>query len=151
MSTPIVQDWDTLKIGSKGRTPKVAKSTAEVNAARRSGAVVSTDKKITTGINKAHAGTDHQRIAKLDRENEVAPPPKISPTVGKAIQTGRMEKGLTQKDLAQKVNEKPSVIQDYESGKAIPNPQILAKLERVVGVKLRGSDIGKKLEGPKKS
>lgn len=30
-----------------------------------------------------HAGTDHQRIAKLDRENEVAPPPKIAPSVGK--------------------------------------------------------------------
>ena len=28
-------------------------------------------------------GTDHQKIAKLDRDNEVAPPPKISPTVGK--------------------------------------------------------------------
>ena len=29
------------------------------------------------------AGTDHQRIAKLDRENEVAPPPKIAPSVGR--------------------------------------------------------------------
>ena len=36
------------------------------------------------------------------------------------------------------INEKPSVIQDYESGRAIPNPQILAKLERALGVKLRG-------------
>ena len=45
---------------------------------------------------------------------------------------------LSQKDLAQKVNEKPSVIQDYESGKAIPNPQILGKLERALQVKLRG-------------
>jgi putative transcription factor len=62
-----------------------------------------------------------------------------------------MDKGFTQKDLAQKVNEKPSVIQDYESSKAIPNPQILGKLERTLGVKLRGSDIGKKLEGPKKA
>lgn len=80
-----------------------------------------------------------------------------------------MEKQFTQKDLAQKVNEKPSVIQDYESSKAIPNPQILGKLERTLGVKLRGtldcvwgpcvwllrpcsgSDIGKKLEGPKKA
>jgi len=43
------------------------------------------------------------------------------------------------------------VLQDYEAGKAIPNPQILSKLERTLGVKLRGSDIGKKLEGPKKS
>ena len=49
-----------------------------------------------------------------------------------------MDKGMTQKDLAQKVNEKPSVIQDYESSKAIPNPQILGKLERALGVKLRG-------------
>jgi putative transcription factor len=42
-------------------------------------------------------------------------------------------------------------MQDYEAGKAIPNPQILAKLERVLHVKLRGAEIGKKLEGPKKS
>jgi putative transcription factor len=56
----------------------------------------------------------------------------------KAIQQARMEKGLSQKDCAQKINEKPSVLQDYESGKAIPNTQILAKLERVLGVKLRG-------------
>jgi putative transcription factor len=88
-----------------------------------------------------------------------------------AMQTARMELKLSQKEVAQKINEKPSVLQDYESGKAIPNPQILAKLERTLGVKLRGmspqfqrhhmvdhfhirslgSDIGKKLEGPKKS
>ena len=49
-----------------------------------------------------------------------------------------MDKGLSQKDCAQKINEKPSVLQDYESGKAIPNTQILAKLERALGVKLRG-------------
>ena len=29
------------------------------------------------------SGTDHQRIAKLDRENEVAPPTKIAPSVGR--------------------------------------------------------------------
>ena len=53
-----------------------------------------------------------------------------------------MEKEISQKDLAQKVNEKPSVIQDYESGRAIPNPQILGKLERTLGVKLRGKATG---------
>ena len=64
--------------------------------------------------NRAHQGTDHQRIVKLDRENEVAPPPKISLTVGKAIMQGRQATGLTQKDLATRISEKPSVIQDYE-------------------------------------
>jgi transcriptional regulator with XRE-family HTH domain len=54
------------------------------------------------------------------------------------MQTARMELKLSQKEVAQKINEKPSVLQDYESGKAIPNAQILSKLERTLGVKLRG-------------
>ncbi len=37
----------------------------------------------------------------------------------------------------QAVNEKPQVIQEYEQGKAIPNPQVLSKLSRVLGVTLR--------------
>ena len=144
-------DWDSKTvIGNKARAPKVTRGNAEVNAARRAGAVVAIDKK-TTVTNKGHVGPDHQKIAKLDRENDVAPPPKILPSVGKAMQTARMELKLSQKDVAAKINEKQSVLQDYEAGKATPNPQILGKLERALGVKLRGSDIGKKLEGPKKS
>ncbi|KAF4578621.1 multiprotein-bridging factor 1 [Pleurotus pulmonarius] len=139
-------DTKPVVIGSKARVAKVTRTTSDLN-----GAVVATDKKVTGGSNKAHQGTDHQRIAKLDRENEVAPPPKISPTVGRTIQTSRLALELSQKDLAAKINEKPSVLQDYESGKAIPNPQILGKLERILKVKLRGSEIGKKLEGPKKA
>ena len=54
------------------------------------------------------------------------------------MQTARADKQFSQKEVAQKVNEKPTVIQEYESGKAIPNQQILGKLERVLGVKLRG-------------
>jgi putative transcription factor len=59
----------------------------------------------------AHA-TDGQRLTKIDRENEVAPPPKIDVTVGKAIAKARAEKTppWKQSDLAQKINEKPSVI-----------------------------------------
>ncbi|KAG7452878.1 MBF1-domain-containing protein [Guyanagaster necrorhizus] len=145
-------DWDTkLVIGSKRQVAKVTKKDSDLNGARRAGAVVGTDKKITAGGNKAHQGTDHQRIAKLDRENEVAPPSKVAPSVGRAMQTARMDLKLSQKDVAQKINEKPSVLQDYESGKAIPNPQILGKLERALGVKLRGSGIGEKLGGSKKS
>lgn len=36
----------------------------------------------------------------------------------------------------QACHEKPQVIQEYESGKAIPNPQVLSKLSRVLGVPL---------------
>jgi DNA-binding XRE family transcriptional regulator len=84
--------------------------------------------------------TDGQRLTKIDRENEVAPPKTIDKEVGKAMSKARGEKTppMTQKDLATKVNEKPSVINDYESGRAVPNQQVLAKLERALGVKLRG-------------
>jgi len=83
---------------------------------------------------------DGQRLTKVDRENEVAPPKKIDADVGKAMSKARQDKTppMTQKDLATKVNEKPSVINDYESGRAVPNQQVLAKLERALGVKLRG-------------
>ncbi|PPQ90140.1 hypothetical protein CVT25_012309 [Psilocybe cyanescens] len=144
-------DWESKTIiGSKRSVAKVTKKDSDLNG-MTTGSIVATDKKMTAGGNKAHQGTDHQRIAKLDRENEVAPPPKIAPSVGRAIQDARLELKFSQKDVAQKVNEKPSVIQDYESSKAIPNPQILGKLERVLGVKLRGADIGKKLSDLKKS
>ncbi|KAF8433628.1 multi protein bridging factor 1-domain-containing protein [Terfezia claveryi] len=126
----------------------VAKTQAEINAARRSGDVVSTDKKYVTG-NKT-ADPNGQRLTKVDRENEVAPPPKVDASVGKAMAKARGEKTppMTQKDLATKVNEKPSVINDYESGRAVPSQQVLAKLERALGVKLRGKDIGGPLTKP---
>lgn len=34
--------------------------------------------------------------------------------------------------LLQAINEKPQIIQEYESGKAIPNPQVLSKLSRAL-------------------
>ena len=45
----------------------------------------------------------------------------------------------------QQINEKPQVVGEYESGKAIPNPQIIGKLERALGVRLpRPGKKGKK-------
>ena len=32
-----------------------------------------------------------------------------------------------------KINEKPQVVNDYEAGRAVPNQQILSKLERALG------------------
>lgn len=70
-------------------------------------------------------------------------------SVSKAIQQARNAKGLTQVQLAQLINEKQQVVNEYEQAKGIPNQQVLAKLERALGVKLRGKDIGQPF-GPKK-
>ena len=56
--------------------------------------------------------------------------------LGKALMQARTAKGMSQKDLATKINEKPQIVQEYESGKAIPNPGVIVKLERALGVKL---------------
>jgi ribosome-binding protein aMBF1 (putative translation factor) len=89
----------------------------------------------------------------------------VTPEFSKALQQARQAKGMTQKDLAAKIAQKPTVIQEYESGtchrsypsrlcvgrsdgracclaraagagKAIPSQQIIQSLSRVLGVKL---------------
>ncbi|ORZ25903.1 multi protein bridging factor 1-domain-containing protein [Absidia repens] len=146
-----MSDWDTTTVLRKRPEDRarVARTQTELNAARRSGAAINTEKKSTL-TNSSHANTDHRRIAKLDRDNEVAPPPKVDVSVGKALQKGRQDKGMTQKDLAQTINEKPQVVNEYESGKATPNQQVLGKMERALGIRLRGKNIGEPLTFGKK-
>ena len=71
-------------------------------------------------------------------QDEAGKLPEVGLSLGKRIQQARMAKSLTQKQLATLINEKPNVVAEYEQGKAIPNNQILGKLERKLGVKLRG-------------
>ena len=40
------------------------------------------------------------------------------------------------KQLAAQLQTQPQVINEYESGKAIPNNQMIAKIERALGAKL---------------
>ncbi|KAM7093215.1 LOW QUALITY PROTEIN: endothelial differentiation-related factor 1 [Molossus nigricans] len=142
-------DWDTVTVlRKKGPTAAQAKSKQAILAAQRRGEDVETSKKWAAGQNKQHSIT--KNTAKLDRETEELHHDRVTLEVGKVIQQGRQSKGLTQKDLATKINEKPQVIADYESGRAIPNNQVLGKIERAIGLKLRGKDIGKPIEkGPK--
>nr|XP_003229399.2 PREDICTED: endothelial differentiation-related factor 1 [Anolis carolinensis] len=142
-------DWDAVTVlRKKGPSAAQAKSKQAVLAAQRRGEDVETSKKWAAGQNKQHSIT--KNTAKLDRETEELHHDRVPLEVGKVIQQGRQGKGLTQKDLATKINEKPQVIADYESGRAIPNNQVLGKIERAIGLKLRGRDIGKPLEkGPK--
>lgn len=152
-----ITDWDSKTIiGQKARGPTVTKDGAALNAARRSGAAIETDKKL--GGNKAVAGPDHAKIAKLDRDNEVAPPTLVTLEFGKVLQQARQNfkdaegkvKPMSQGDLAKAINQKGSVVQEYENMKATPNPQILGQMERILKVKLRGAGIGQPLGGPKK-
>ncbi|KAL1518221.1 hypothetical protein ABEB36_001879 [Hypothenemus hampei] len=142
-----MSDWDTVTVLKK-RAPKASamKSEQAVNAARRQGLAVDTQLKWGAASNKQHVTT--KNTAKLDRETEELKHETISLDVGRLIQQGRQAKNLSQKDLATKINEKPQVITDYEAGKGIPNNIILGKIERAIGIKLRGKDKGKPIVPP---
>jgi putative transcription factor len=73
---------------------------------------------------------------KLDRE-ELGTHMKVSLSMAKMIQQGRIAKGFkTQKDLANAVGVNVSIINAYESGRAIPDTTILQKMRRVLGIKI---------------
>jgi putative transcription factor len=61
---------------------------------------------------------------------------KVDLGLSKAIQQARIAKSMTQKALATAINEKPQIIQQYECGAAVPNPQILNKLDKALGIHL---------------
>ena len=87
----------------------------------------------------------------LDRETEELHHDRVDKDVARVMQQARIAKELTQADLARLINEKQQVVNEYEQSKAIPNQQVLSKMERVLGVKLRGKDIGQPFStGPKK-
>ncbi|KAE9621608.1 putative transcription factor Lambda-DB family [Lupinus albus] len=92
----------------------------------------------TAGTNKAASTSTTLNTRKLDEETENLHHERVPTELKKAIMQARLEKKLTQAQLAQMINEKPQIIQEYESGKAIPNQQIIGKLERALGAKLRG-------------
>ncbi|EPS59923.1 multiprotein bridging factor 1a [Genlisea aurea] len=134
----INQDWEPVVLRKKAPTAAARKDEKVVNAARRSGAEIETVKKSNAGMNKAASGSTSLNTRKLDEDTENLSHEKVPSELKKAIMQARMDKKLTQAQVAQIINEKPQIIQEYESGKAIPNQQIISKLEKALGAKLRG-------------
>ncbi|XP_023878147.1 multiprotein-bridging factor 1c [Quercus suber] len=135
----LTQDWEPVVL-HKNRTKVQDRDKKAVNQALRTGAAVQTVKKAVAGSNKKAAPAVNAK--KLDEAAEPAPLDRVSTEVKQLIQKARLEKKMSQAVLAKQINERPQVVQEYENGKAVPNQAVLAKMERVLGVKLRGK-IGK--------
>lgn len=132
----IFQDWEPVVLSR--RKPKSAdlKDCKAVNQAIRAGAAVETVKKLDGGSNKKASTAVHAR--KLDESTEPSGFERVGAEIRQAIQKARLAKKMSQAELAKHINERVQVVQEYESGKAVPNQAVLAKMERVLDVKLRG-------------
>mmetsp|Transcript_14073 Transcript_14073/g.20262 ORF Transcript_14073/g.20262 Transcript_14073/m.20262 type:complete len:176 (+) Transcript_14073:83-610(+) len=130
------QDWGAVNVGkgSMNRTA-VPKTARAITQAKASG-LISTQKKYGAGGNASAHSATVMSARKLEEADDVGKIAKVDKSLSKAIMQARTAKKMTQKDLATAINEKPQVLAQYESGKAIPNPQIISKIERKLGCKL---------------
>lgn len=83
--------------------------------------------------NTQHAGPNMRRLAE---ETDVPQVVTVGHEFAQAMMKGRMDLNLKQQELALRINEKLTVVKEYESGKAVPNPSVILKIERALNVHL---------------
>jgi len=57
-----------------------------------------------------------KQMEKLESNEEICPPNKITPAQAQMLREARAAKGIQQKDLAKQMNIDASIIRDYENG-----------------------------------
>jgi len=63
----------------------------------------------------------------------------ILPDFANRIREAREKKGVSRNELAAMINEKVSVIEKVEAGKMLPDEKLTKKLEKVLGIKIKGA------------
>ena len=121
----VTQDWETVVLRGKGKHVDAKK--------KRDG----------SGETKTRYDSTHStQQRKLDEATDVVKPKLINPLIKTAIIKARNAKGLTQKQLTTQAQVQPQIVQQYETGKIKADVNVLSKMERILGVKLRGKEYG---------
>jgi ribosome-binding protein aMBF1 (putative translation factor) len=76
-------------------------------------------------------------VSRVERETDRLDHSRVGRSVGQKIRDARIAKGFaTQSDLAKALNVRSDVIASYESGKAIPDVNLMQRMRRVLNTKL---------------
>jgi putative transcription factor len=129
MSFQKFQDWETVGWNKTGEKSKNESKSSYLNNQMRKNNTVSQNKNVS---NKSQIDTV-SNIRNIEKEEETFKHEKVSLSMSKKIAQARCEKKLSQKDLANALYLPFKIIQDYEAGKAIPNPFVLNKIEKILG------------------
>ena len=119
------QDWNPVIL------KKTTQQLKEMNKKNNSSTIIS---------NKNYnANSNTSNISKkvLDDDNDDFKVETVSRSLSVQIQQARNAKKMSQKELAQQLCTQPSIIQSYENGKATPDGAFLAKMSKILGVKLK--------------
>jgi ribosome-binding protein aMBF1 (putative translation factor) len=125
------QDLEVLHI--------VNKEMAKKNALKRGIARGSIETTSKTKTNNPEASA----MWKLEQDTENLKIDKVNKSISEVIRNQRTKLGLKQKDLANKINVTPTIIQQYENGSIKSDIKILIKLEKALKCKLTGKGFTK--------
>jgi putative transcription factor len=120
----------------------------QANRAVQQGQGIAVVKKEHVNFNHNHAGPG-ANAKRLDEDHESTKVKLIDRNISIMIQRVRQQQNLKQEELAHKICERVSIVTEYENGKAVPNEQILVKIEKALGVHLRGAKLGEPMEAKK--
>ena len=117
------QNWDTIYVHLDKKKQHIGKQ--DNNTGKQKTNKQENHKQYTNNSHKER---------KLDKKIEegTMSHQKISGNFGNQVQSYRLEHKLTQKDLANKINQPVKIITDIENGSAKHNPQIINKLKRLM-------------------
>lgn len=114
--------WDKAATGKTKDQVKKAMASGNVDAENKWGA--------------ANHSLGPSNAKKLDEDTGSYKHKEIPSDFKKALMQARGAKKLTQAQLGNQCNLSPAIIQSYENGKAVPDGQIINKLNRALGITL---------------
>jgi putative transcription factor len=126
------QDWNTVSWDKRGEKKNNESSKQQITRLQRTGSGLITTNK-TSGNKQKINVVDSSKLRKIENEEDTFKVEKVPLSISKKMAQLRCEKKLSQKELAMKLSLDVKIIQEYENGKAIPNGNLINKLEKILG------------------